>query len=73
MKTPLINNILNSQPILIKFARKLFACKCMSFQTHLVLERRFSLIIYSHLRECGLFVNMYIYFTDNKKNSKNCC
>ena len=68
MKTSFINNNLNSQPILIKFARKLFVCKFLSF-----LELRFSLIIYSHLHECGLFVNMYIYFTDKKKMSKNCC
>ena len=27
MKTSFINNILNSQPILIKFALKLFVCK----------------------------------------------
>ena len=37
------NNILNSQPILIKFALKLFVCKCLSFQTHLLLDVRFSL------------------------------
>ena len=29
MKTSFINNILNSQPILIKFALKLFVCKCL--------------------------------------------
>ena len=31
MKTSFINNILNSQPILIKIALKLFVCKCLSF------------------------------------------
>ena len=41
MKTSFINNILNSQPILIKFALKLFVCKCLSFQTHLLLDLRF--------------------------------
>ena len=43
MKTSFINNILNSQPILTKFALKLFVCKCLSFQTHLLLELRFPL------------------------------
>ena len=33
-----INSILNSQPILIKFALKLFVCKCLSFQRHLLLD-----------------------------------
>ena len=44
MKTSEINNILNSQPILIKFALKLFVCKCLSFQTHLFLDLRFPFI-----------------------------
>ena len=39
-----INNMLNSNPILIKFALKLFVCKCLSFQTHLLLGLRFPLI-----------------------------
>ena len=41
MKTSFINNILNFQPILIKFALKLFVCECLSFQTHLLLDLRF--------------------------------
>ena len=41
MKTSFINNVLNSQPILIKFALKLFVCKCLSFQTHLLFDLRF--------------------------------
>ena len=45
MKTSFINNILNSQPILIKFALKLFVCKCLSVQTHLLLDLRFPLNI----------------------------
>ena len=40
MKISYINNILNSQPILIKFV-----CKCLSFQTHLLLDLRFPLIV----------------------------
>ena len=43
MKTSFISNILNSQPILIKFALKLFVCKSLSFQTHLLLDLRFPL------------------------------
>ena len=43
MKTSFINNILNSQPILIKFTLKLFVCKCLSCQTHLLLALRFPL------------------------------
>ena len=43
MKASFINNILNSQPILIKFALKLFVCKCLSLQTHLLLDLRFPL------------------------------
>ena len=43
MKTSFINNILNSQPILIKFALKLFVCKRLSFQTHLLLDLCFPL------------------------------
>ena len=39
------NNILNSQPILIKFTLKLFVCKCVCFQTHSLLFLRFSLIL----------------------------
>ena len=42
MKT-FINNILNSQPILIKLSLKLFTCKCLSFQTHLLFDVRFPL------------------------------
>ena len=45
MKTSFINNILNSQPILIKFALKLFLCKCLSFQTLLLLGLRFPLTL----------------------------
>ena len=41
MKTSFINNILNSQPFLIKFALKLFVCKYLSFQKHLLLDLRF--------------------------------
>ena len=41
MNNSFIYNILNSQPILIKFALKLFVCKCLSFQTHLLLDLRF--------------------------------
>ena len=37
-------NILNSRPILIKFALKLFVCKCLSFKTHLLLDLRFPLM-----------------------------
>ena len=40
MKTSYINNILNSQTILIKFV-----CKSLSFQTHLLLDMRFPLIV----------------------------
>ena len=43
MKTSFINNILNSQPILTKFALKLFVSKCLSFQTHLPLDLRFTI------------------------------
>ena len=43
MKTSFISNILNSQQIFIKFALKLFECKSLSFQTHLVLDLRFPL------------------------------
>ena len=46
-----IDNILNSQPILIKFALKLFVCKCLSFQAHLLLDLRFPLISSSICRE----------------------
>ena len=45
MKTSFINNILYSQPILIKFALKLFVCKCLSFQTHFLLGLRFPLYV----------------------------
>ena len=44
MKTSFINNILYSQMILIKFALKIFVCKCLSFQTHLLVDLRFPLI-----------------------------
>ena len=40
MKTSFINNFLISQPLLIKFALKLFVYKCLSFQTHLRLDVR---------------------------------
>ena len=42
MKTSFISNIFNSQPILIKFALKLFVCKSLSVQAHLLLDLRFS-------------------------------
>ena len=48
MKTSFIYNILNSQPILIKFALKLFVCKCLSFQTPLLFDVRF------HVSNCTL-------------------
>ena len=51
MTTSFINNILNSQPILIKFALKLFVCKCLCFQTHLFLDLRFPLSIFK-LKAC---------------------
>ena len=41
MKTSFIHNILNSQLILIKFALKVFVCKCLSFLAHLLLDLRF--------------------------------
>ena len=44
LKNSFINNILNSQSILIKFSLKLFVCKCLSFQTHLLIDLRFPLI-----------------------------
>ena len=47
MKTSFINNILKSQLILIKFALKLFVCKCLSFQTHLLLDLLFPLTLSS--------------------------
>ena len=43
MKASFINKIFNSQPILTKFALKLIVCKCLSFQTHLLLDLRFPL------------------------------
>ena len=43
MKTSFINNVLNSQPILSKFALKLAVCKCLSFKTHFLLDLRFPL------------------------------
>ena len=43
MKTSFINKILNSQPILIRFALKLFVCKWLSFQAHLLLDLHFPL------------------------------
>ena len=55
MKTSSINSILNSQPILIKFALKLSVCKCLSFQTHLFLDLRFPLICYTRYLICILF------------------
>ena len=51
MKTSFDNNILNSQPILIKFALNLFVRKCLSFQTfqtiqtHLLLDLRLPLTL----------------------------
>ena len=45
-KLHLFITFLISQPILIKFALKLFVCKCLSFQTHLLLDLRFSLCIF---------------------------
>ena len=60
MKTSFINSILNSQPIL-KFALKLFECKCQSFQTHLLLDLHFSLnshtLVYAYV---NLLVFMHI-------------
>ena len=44
MKTSCMKSFLNFQPIWIKFALKLFVCKCLSFQTHLLLELGFLLI-----------------------------
>ena len=55
MKTSFIYTILNSQPIVIKFALKLFVCKCLSFHTHLLLDLRFSLMAsnsYKHSYLC---------------------
>ena len=40
MKISFINKILNSKPILIRFALKLFVCKWLSFQKHLLLNLR---------------------------------
>ena len=45
MKISFINNILNSHPIVIKFALKLFVCKCLSFQINLFPGLRFPLNI----------------------------
>ena len=50
MKTSFIYNILNSQQILIKFALKLFVRKCQSFQTHILLDLHFPLIILSRTK-----------------------
>ena len=44
MNTSFICNILNSQRILIKFTLKLFLCKFLSFQTHLLQDLRFTLM-----------------------------
>ena len=44
-KTSFINKILNYQPLLIRFALKLFVCKLLSFQTHLLLDLRFPLMV----------------------------
>ena len=44
MKTSCMKCFLNFQRIWIKFALKLFVCKCLSFQTHLLLELGFLLI-----------------------------
>ena len=63
LKTTFINNILNSQPILIRFALKLFVCKCLSFQTHLLLDLRFTLKTWSGLidyRESSLVTRSII-------------
>ena len=54
MKTSFINNILNSQLVLIKFALKLFVCKCLSFQTHLLLDLRSPLIITLYFESIGM-------------------
>ena len=43
MKTLFINNFLNSQPILIKFALKLFVCKCLSCKVYILICLRFYL------------------------------
>ena len=58
------NNNLNSQPILIKFPLKLFVCKCLAFQTHLLLDLRFPLKSVSTcalaLRLVGTFVITFL-------------
>ena len=60
------NNILNSQPILIKFALKLFVCKCLPFQTHLLLDLRFPLMISVHatfvIPSFGIRTNIYLIY-----------
>ena len=38
MKTSFINDFLISEPILIKFALKLFVCKYLSFRAHLLFD-----------------------------------
>ena len=46
----------HSQPILIKFALKLFVCKCLSFQTHLLLDLRFPLKLEISMRPICLLM-----------------
>ena len=64
MKTSFINNNLNSQPILIKFALKFFVCKCLSFQTHLLLDLRFPL---NHLQK-SIYKEIFIFSCFEKPN-----
>ena len=67
-----INNILNSQLILIKFALKLFMCKCLSFQTHLLLDLRFPLSYASwcHIFVCDCGIYMVIYMIELHRECK---
>ena len=73
----IINNILNSQPILIKFAQKLFVYKCLSFQTHLPLDLRFPLkyscfeigIHCLHVTKCYMYQRKIPYFF-NLRNTR---
>ena len=48
MKTSFIYNFLISQLILIKFTLKLFVYKCLSFQTHLILDVCFHNFLCGH-------------------------
>ena len=57
VKTSFINNILDPQQILIKFALKLFVCKCLTFQTHLLLDLRFLLISFLLLSNLSVTLN----------------